>query len=627
MKCSGVAVRCLLSVCLLAKAVYGIDCSNLPTQFSGNEFPSGNFFSNFANSCYTIPMSSGNGQTGDQGDLNALYNQIFYKVDTRYQLIIVGAFPNARYFSIALYDEHSALTQSVLDKNIAPLTSGYINPYTAGTAYVAGQRYALAIDFGGVAGTVETGCAMTGFNINMLDGTQRHASMDWNLDEGLFQAHPNFVLHVVDTPQHTNPNRGGVVLIRSYLDITPSGRQTNPFVIVRDVASGCAYPASYVMNTLQIVANDKSTGETWLDGAQGNAHTYYDKQYLPKLCFGTDPQNQLTWMRQTEYEPGNNPDASYIIATVPAGLVVNLAGAGQVMRLRVRVPQTPPTPCMNGCSLSGSEQMRYMSLSLISGAHTLASIADSGFTTDPNGYATLIVGTGAAIPSWITPANGYTFLDLTAAAGYQQLSLLSLRNILPASTFQCSGAIVPYRTGDYTPAGDLMGEYLPVVDYPAADSLPQVAAPLVQANSCGIFPDGQPATMPACAVLNSPPLNISSVTTQCPAPGCNQVVQQPQPPLTILGSGFGSFPGGLPYTGTSSFLSIIDTTQNWSAGYGSDTCIVTIYEWSDSKISLAANVNQNGVCPMAAGDLLMITVWNPQTLGSPAAYTVTVAGN
>ena len=82
----------------------------------------------------------------------------------------------------------------------------------------------------------------------------------------------------------------------------------------------------------------------------------------------------------------------------------------------------------------------------------MASLADTAFTKDPNGNVTLIVGTGATIPSWITSANGYTLLDLTAISGYQQLSLLDLRHMLPTGGFNCAGQFVPYRTTAAIPA-------------------------------------------------------------------------------------------------------------------------------------------------------------------------------
>jgi hypothetical protein len=106
-------------------------------------------------------------------------------------------------------------------------------------------------------------------------------------------------------------------------------------------------------------------------------------------------------------------------------------------------------------------------------------------------------------------------------------------------------------------------------------------------------------------------------------PDCNEVYVQPSPPIAIVGGGFGSFPLGLPYHGNSNFVQITDTTQNWSAGFTGNACTVSIGEWSNGLISLIANVNQNGACPMAAGDNLAVTVWNPQTSAS-AQLSVTV---
>jgi hypothetical protein len=619
-----------LSLSFFAGIAHATNCSGLPTQFTGNEFPTGDFFSNFNNPCYLVAFGVGSGG-GHYADLNSVYNQVFFKVDPRYQIIVVGTFPQGRYFSITVYDDHQAVSQNLLDTNIVPLTSQDVNPYLPGVAYVSGQQYAAPINFGGTPGTLETGCMMTGYNVdvNGMDATQRHIGMDWNSDAGVFAKYPKFALHVVDTPQHTNPNTAGIILIRNYLDISGTGSSVDPHVIVRDVASGCAYPAAYVLQTLQMVTFNVTTGTSWLAKTQSQAHNFYEGTYLPKTCFGTDPQNSLVWLRQTEYVPGANPNGSYLDATVPANLPATLAAAGEVMRFQFRLPTTPPTPCSNGCSSSGSEQMRYESLSFQSpGGVTLASIADSAFTTDSNGYVTLIVGTGAAIPSWITAANGYTFLDLTPIPSYQQLNLLALRNILPAASFNCAGNYVPFRMVEYTPVfGGLMGEYLPVVDYPIAANLPQVATPLQQASSCDMFPTGQPGVVPHCGVFTPRLPAISLVVTQCPAPGCNQFVLQPQPPMTITGGNLGNFPNGMPYTGTSNYLQIIDTTQNWSAGYTGDPCSVFISSWASNRIQLVANVNQGGMCPLAAGDQVTVKVWNPQTLTGPATATVTVAAN
>jgi hypothetical protein len=619
----------LAGLVLLTGIAQAIDCSGLPTSFNGNEFPTGNFFSNFDNPCYTIPLGSGTGGTL-YGDLNATYFEAYFLVNPRYQLIVLGDFPNSRYFSVSLYDAHSAPSQSILDANIVPLTSRYINPYEPGTAYVAGQKYAVPIDFGGTPGTLQTGCKMDGFNVgvNALGGTQRHAGMDWNSDLGVFQEYPTFPDHIVNTPDNTNPNTAGLLMIRAYLDITPLTYDTNPHIIVRDVTSGCAYPAAYVQSTLQNVTSSSATGGQWLDQAQVSAHKFYEDSYLRKLCFGTtESQSAVAWERQQEYVAGASPDAAYIVAHVPAGLPANIATAGEVMWIRFQVPTTPPTPCTDGCSRSGTEQMRYMSLSFIDpGGATLASLADTDFTQDSNGNVTLIVGTGTTIPSWVTPTNGYTLLNLTAISGYQQLSLLDLRQVLPAGGFNCAGQFVPYRTTAATPAGDLMGAYMPVVDYPIAASLPTVAAPLGGPSACDIFPAGQPGIQPKCGVFTAPPPQITGVVTQCPAPGCNQFAAQANPPVTITGGGFGDFPDGMPFSGTSNYLQITDTTQNWSAGYTGNHCGVSMSSWATNQIQLVAHVNENGACPLAAGDQLTVQVWNPQTMAA-TTFTVTVEPN
>ena len=99
------------------------------------------------------------------------------------------------------------------------------------------------------------------------------------------------------------------------------------------------------------------------------------------------------------------------------------------------------------------------------------------------------------------------------------------------------------------------------------------------------------------------------------------------PPIVIGGSGFGSFPyplpTSLPYYPTALYswspLIISDNTQNWRAGGPWDTCTLSLHQWSDSSISLVADVNEGlGFCPLAVGDQLAITVWNPESSGTSA---------
>ncbi len=642
-----------LGLCWLPAAANAKDCAGLPTHFTGGEFPTGNFFSNFNNECYMIPFSVGDGSTGKRGDLNSIYLQMFYCAVTGnpacnttqlppYQLIIVGEFPNTRYFSIGLYDDHSAVSQSLTDVNIVPLTANDVNPYAPGVAYVSGQYFAVPINLGGTPGNLEKGCMMTGFNVavNGMDGTERHPYINWNLDKGFLQQGTHLD-HIVDTPEHSNPNTAGIIMIRDYLDLTPMSTGAQPHVIVRDVASGCAYPADYVMTTLSVVMSNPPAGVSWQDQQQVNEHDAY-ANWQDAACWGNIDSSELQWRRGNEYTPGANPDASYMYADVPAGLTQTLFNAGEVIRLRFRVPTTPPTPCTDGCSRSGNEQIRYVSISFqAAGGITLASIPDScpldplrpctPMVQDPNGYVTLILGMGAPPPVWVTAANGYTWLDLSQNPSFSLLNQFAIRDILPSGTFQCTGNFVPFKVtqATYTKQGTgLMGQYAPVIDYPVATTLPTQASPVSVASTCAVYPDGPPATIDdsnhTCSIQPPPPIAIATITTQCAAPDCNQVVVQAQPPISILGNGFGSFPLGLPFAGTSNFLEISDSTQNWSAGYSGNPCNVQIGEWSGTTISLVADVDQDGVCPMAAGDQLTVTVWNPQTL-SKASLTAIVA--
>jgi len=260
--------------------------------------------------------------------------------------------------------------------------------------------------------------------------------------------------------------------------------------------------------------------------------------------------------------------------------------------------------------------MRYMSLSFtVPGGQTIASLADDYFTTDGDGYATLIVGTGAAVPSWVTPANGYTFLDLTSLTNWQDLVLLSVRHVLPSPGFMCAGQYLPYRLAVDSPAGSLIGDYVPVVDYPLASKLPHTATPLIGPSTCDSFPAALAGERPACSVLPEPPIAIQGVSTECPTAGCTKFVAQNKPPIIITGAGFGVFPDGAPFTGTSPYLRIGNWTGQWSAGYTGDTCTVSISSWADNMIQLIANSNSRQ-CPLAAGDNLQVQVWNPQTMST-----------
>ncbi len=538
-------------------------------------------------------------------------------------MIIVGAYPNSRFFSVTAYDDHRLPSQAIEDVNIVPLTSAYVNPYQPNVPYQGGQMYAVPLGFEGTPGVQENGCLMNNYNVapNALDGTLRHQGANWNTDPDFFQTYPGQPSHVVDTPQHTNPPHAGYVMVRAYVDINQNDARTTPMVIVRDVNTGCAYPAAYALNVLQEVSTD-SVQTSWLDTVQWNAHGTYDSDYLPWLCYATDSRNQIIWQRDGQAVEYPDTFGTYTHAVFPTNLPSTLAAAGEVIRVSLRLPVVPPTPCTNGCSRSGNEQVRYTGLSFNSpNGNALLSIGDYQFNQDANGYATLIVGTGATIPSWITPANGYTFVDLTQVSGYQNLDAVQFRNILTSPTFACSTVNVPYKTTVWTPNGSLIGDYLPVIDFPVASTLPPVTSELIGPSACGQLPVGVPAVSPACGLLPSNPMSVSPILA--PSPGEAVSGAQPLPPIDIMGAGFGFVPGE-PFSGATNYLSFTDFTQNWTAGPPGSPCTVTVSKWADNRIEAIPNVDTAGLCPMLPGDQLGISIWNPQTGAGPVTATVNV---
>ena len=150
------------------------------------------------------------------------------------------------------------------------------------------------------------------------------------------------------------------------------------------------------MNTMSVITTDSTTGDTWQDQQQVQEHNTYTN-WKSTNCWGTIKSSQMQWQRGEDYTPGANPDAAYLLAYVPPGLPQTLLNAGEVMRFRFRVPGTPPTPCVNGCSRTGNEQMRYVSISFegpngsTRACRIIARLtlyAPHAFSAGPNGYVT-----------------------------------------------------------------------------------------------------------------------------------------------------------------------------------------------------------------------------------------------
>lgn len=464
---------------------------------------------------------------------------------------------------------------------------------------------------------------------------------------------------------------------------------SQPYLIVRDTLTGCPYTTQLVntlLNTASIncQAHPNQTGcsailsktdpsgksktasaTNWLDSVQKAQHTN-DANYTSQGCYAngdptasSPPQfaNRVAWTRVAQWEGSPGPDDAYIGGAVSTTDLSNMAPntngsplckdssnnpstSGCLMRLRFQVPVMPNTPCYPGssCQLSGSEQMRYTSLTLWQQTATAAqiaadpslnfladpdgadfgnasslsptsvvSLADPAFCTTTNGsspcYATLLINVGipsASLPAFLrqtsteqacssTPSSslcgivqgtapvqppsstpgtplpyfsassvgGYTFVNLASQNTFStSLALLfTMRNTLPSSGFNCSGAAVPFSTAEFTnedgAGGGLMGPYVPLVDYVDPATLPTTAPTLTSgslpsANSCGVLIPPPPAAAayplingagPTYPILwpqtywpssstNPPNLNCGTTTTGLPTTQIDFVATQ-----------------------------------------------------------------------------------------------------
>ncbi len=288
------------------------------------------FFTNFAStptllSTYAVSLGGGS-TTSTAGDLNALYTHIYYSVanminswtssgNCAFELVLVGTFPDSRYFAVVDNDAHYANTQHIADLAMDPVqyttTGGPItfqNQFVVGLgtgggslSYEAGQYFMVPISLGTIPSGANTtaGCGIPPFEgDNLLDATQRHSSMDWNPtvnptsptgypllpSVGEINSFAGYDLgaHTVDTPEHTTPssisgdvdgwNPAGSIIIRNYLQpplscsgssgaLSCSATVAAPsyYLLIRDANSGCAYEITTELQD-ELFYNNLSSG-------------------------------------------------------------------------------------------------------------------------------------------------------------------------------------------------------------------------------------------------------------------------------------------------------------------------------------------------------------------------------
>jgi streptogramin lyase len=451
--------------------------------------PTKGFFANFDNPCYALPLVVS--QSNMAADLDALYTRFYYQVNPAYELIVLGTFPNARFMSASVYDDHLLVVGDLKDSAILPLT-GQINPFLPGATYKPNQMYGLTVSFGGGQPVmVSPGCATPSMvGQNLLDASQIHQGVTW---AGYPNLPPGFPAH------ETGANAAGAFYVRKYVDI--DSPPLSESVIVRSLANGCAIPIQQA-EQMNIISATQKASSPWLHQSQINAHLQFSSLIQPGLDFPADPTNGAFWGRPPQYVALNDQDAGYLGTTFSSTQIAELLSGQIYLRLRFQLPTTPSIPCANGgCSLTGNEQVRYVGLTFqtaqtsCAGHTSVFTIDDQDMVKDPNGNVTIVAGFGAPQPPNVTAANYYTWIDLSAVANYTNIASLIVRHLVPNPAFQCSTFNVPYKASEDNPEGGYMGPYVPTVDFPAAAGIPALAAPVSRPNSCSLVPTQTPQSV------------------------------------------------------------------------------------------------------------------------------------
>ncbi len=465
-----------------------------------NTSASSNFASNFVASSYaaTYEESFPNFQTGAKGagDWNARYSNMYFSMTSTLggalenmqswtstcgtgqhggctsvtgspyfcpaELVIAGQYPNARYFSIAGYDEHYTTAQRLADLDIDPLSSNTESPFVGGQTWASGIAYLAPVSLGtvpssgqnGASGGTASGCQISPYEEdNLLDGTQRHPAGDWNT-VATGAAGTNFPSqqHILDDDQHSNPTAAGSIHVRAYLSppYTCSGNQGstltcslpsnsgfpdsgtgNTYFLLRDTNTGCAYTTTYT-NTL-IVGNANQGPTPFLSKSTKWQDTNIQMQYHleadvwnPQLCYANGANltyhNPVAWTRTPQHVAGSAPDDAYVAASIPAATLQQLVNASAqnavVMRFRFKLPAMPATPCLNAnCALPIQiGPLRYTSLTLGyqapgTGCAILADIDGQGScpVQGPDFWSILSLADAAFNTGQTTPLSGNNY--------------------------------------------------------------------------------------------------------------------------------------------------------------------------------------------------------------------------
>ena len=474
---------------LLVLLCHAADVNSAPPD------PALNFLRNFLAPAYYMPIYPLDVRALG-GDLTAVYDQAYIRNSPNLELLLIGEFPRARFFSITVYDDHGATIDTIHDAELVPLRPDQANPYRkGGPAGLEDVLYAVRIRLGeGFIESPVAGCGMQGMDAtsNVLDARWRHtAGTRYSAAESHFSVTARDGIGTI-VHDDSASNAGTFIVVRRYLEENDANKGafdlTRPLVFVRTTATGCAANMWELVGRPQPDPSAALPASAWyaygntMTATQVDAHLLHAAAKPLTAPEGLDPGNRLAWYAGPEYVLATNSHTGYLGAAVSdAGQPAMLNARGQVMRMRFRLPTMPCQARV--CPLTGGEDLRYWGLSLVNAARTVvASLSDLDLHPDVNGYVTLILSFGTSLPAQVQASNGYSVVRLPPTT----LRQFTLRNILPSAAFRCAIGKVPFSSSEHTAAGGYMGEYVPFVDFPLASTLPASAAPYVQAGSCPV---------------------------------------------------------------------------------------------------------------------------------------------
>ncbi|MEG6584749.1 hypothetical protein [Dendrosporobacter sp. 1207_IL3150] len=354
-------------------------------------------------------------------DKNAYFWVLPYKADSSKEIIIQGRYPLCRYISFSAHTGANSIT-TAYDQIIMP-DLGCTNPFLPNADFNATNRdYTLKISFTDppdknhpYTPSPENNTLYVGSSTTLPDNI-------------------GFIVYRLYVPSDKTNDTGGVglptVLIQ---DLT--SRELHPITSINEVLLGFQIENSSILKNIELFHPPSMIQIT--------------QEEMP-LGF-----NDLNWSIQPQgVVPVKSLLSVYIYTFIRNDPTM-------LLYIKWKTPTFPDT--FHKKDISGTENMRYWGLSFgtLLNQTTHYSIADYEVTTLDN-IAKVVVSFGASRPSFVTPENGFTWIDLSGL----NPDLLIYRNSLSGG-FPFTSSGLP----ESSPVGHSLGSYLPIGKYLPAKAI------------------------------------------------------------------------------------------------------------------------------------------------------------